>query len=55
MLDNKWNNHINTLTNNNMRKFFYVFNEVRDIFNPQTKNVINVSLVQLIIYYEIFM
>lgn len=48
----KWNYHINILTNT-IRKFFYVFHDLRHIFNTDMKRIIYLALVQSILCYGI--
>jgi len=48
----KWNYHINNLTNI-IRKFFYVFHDLRHIFNTDMKRTIYLALVQYILCYGI--
>lgn len=53
-IDNKlkWDIHINNLTNT-IRKFFYIFHDVRFIFNVNIKRLLFLSLVQPIVSYGI--
>lgn len=48
----KWDSHINYL-NNILRKFFFIFKEVKYIFNNSYKRIIYLSLVQSVFTYGI--
>jgi len=48
----KWDSHINYL-NNILRKFFFIFKEVRYIFDNSYKRIIYLSLVQSVFTYGI--